>query len=183
MSLLPHVHDHEPTAEEVGPAPATFFALASHPAIANVLLALFLQVILSLSFDSVFILFSYSKPELGGLGLSSNGIAAAMVTRGIFSIVFTLCFYSALQKLFGPSRLYTTYVCCWVVAYSLPYVMNQLVISNPAGKYVSSSGGIQPPLMPYIMIDMLFYGEMSWYLTTSMWLNLTLPALGDAQFP
>lgn len=154
--LLPSTNE----VDQVAPAPTNALAILRIPSIFHVMVAFFIQVFLSLSFDSVFILFAYSEPRLGGIGLSSTGIAGAMVSRGIMSICFALFVFGPLQKHVGASKLYACFVACWAVAYGVPPIMNKLVLSSPEGTYVSPQGSIQLALWPFIIVNMLFYGKL-----------------------
>lgn len=183
-SLLPSTNE----VDQVAPAPTNALAILRIPAILHVMIAFFIQVFLSLSFDSVFILFAYSEPKLGGIGLSSTGIAGAMVSRGIMSICFAIFAFGPLQKHVGASKLYACFVACWAVAYGMPPIMNALVLNSPEGTYVSLQGSIQWPLWPYIIVNMLCYGkvlalEFASSALTSLCFFFLFPALGDAQFP
>lgn len=92
---------------------------------------------IALSFDAGIILFTYSDPKLGGIGLSPTSIAACLSLRGVTSIVLSLLLFPIAQRKFGTQPLYRFFTACWVPLFAVLPVMNALV-SKDSGKWVEN---------------------------------------------
>lgn len=116
---------------------------------------------ISLSFDTGFILFAYSEPKLGGIGLSPSSIAGCLSLRGASSIVLSLLVFPIAQRKFGTQPLYRFFTACWVPLFVILPVMNDMVSKDDTKWVVDGSlTGLwwimAPTMLVYTLADLGF---------------------------
>ncbi|KAK8847710.1 hypothetical protein IAR55_005569 [Kwoniella newhampshirensis] len=151
-SLLSHQSDE---LTEVLPTTHTFMDLISIRPVQQVIISQFLITLAAMSFDAVLVLFFYSSPTLGGIGLLPSGIALILSLKGGLSIILSLLFFPLAQRKFGVRILYPFFASCWIVCFIIPPLMN-LLVSGSHGEYWIDHGMLKK-LWVVIIPFLLFY--------------------------
>ncbi|KAL7410606.1 major facilitator superfamily domain-containing protein [Mrakia frigida] len=161
-------------AAVVKEGPVSALQLFSIPKVQKVLVSYFMIVLISLSYDAVFILWCYSALKFGGLALTPKLISYCLAARGLFSIVFSLLIFPLLLQTFGMPPLYRLTVFLWVPVYILPPVMNLLSSHSKISTLLPAF------LLPPSPETATHHPAIVWAL---MALLLVIYALGDLCFP
>ncbi|KAJ9115834.1 hypothetical protein QFC22_004976 [Naganishia vaughanmartiniae] len=158
----------KPKQAPVEPVKATMSArqLVGIPAVRNVLVSNFLLCFIALSFDAVFVLFTYSPVPLNGLALSHTAMALCFSLRGVLSIFLSLFILPVAQRKLGTSSLYRAFAGTWIACFALPPVMNTLARRDTHGtkyRWISEDGKLLrmwwlmgPLMVLYTMGDLAF---------------------------
>lgn len=118
------------------------------------------MAVISLSFDAIFVLWSYSPKELYGIGISPGNIAQAFAFKGCLSIVIAFGIFPILQRRLGALALYNVLTPFWVISFTLPFIMNILVKNHTGwveqGEMKKMWGLMVPLMFTYTM------GDLAW---------------------
>jgi len=110
--------------------------LITYPAVRSILYSGFALSFLSMAFEVVFILYSYSKPELGGLGRSHTQIGYALAGTGVVGAMMSLIIFPPLQRTFNNRQMYATLMALWPATFLSMPLLNILVRSSASGGMV-----------------------------------------------
>lgn len=128
-SLSPEAADVSPlrTASQPDrstPAPpsvpkATVMSHLSHPHIQALLASTFLIYFLGVGFEVIFVLFSYTRIDLGGMQRSPVQIGSALAGSGAVGAIVSIVIFPWIQRRFNNRKLYTVLVAFWWIPFGL----------------------------------------------------------------
>ncbi|WWD21802.1 hypothetical protein CI109_106290 [Kwoniella shandongensis] len=169
-SLLSEQNDESSTSNNS--TSHTFWDLISIKAVQQTLITQFLITVASNSFDAVIVLFFYPSPSLGGIGLAPPGIALIFFIKGAVSIVLSLSLFPFAKRKFGVRTLFPIFAGCWVVSYSIPPIMNALVVGSQGGHWIKD-GSLRG--LWFLMVPLLFF-----YVVSAFCFPLNMIAINEA---
>ena len=112
-----------------------------------------------MSYDAGFVLFAYSAPSLGGIGLRAQLIALCLSIKGGLSMCLALTVFPIAKRRLSVRALYRILTPCWVAAYFLPPMMNLVARQQPD----SSAGDLHrlwilmgPNILCFVLGDLCF---------------------------
>ncbi|KAG8991132.1 hypothetical protein FRB93_002912 [Tulasnella sp. JGI-2019a] len=109
----------QPTRIIKAAPPPTAMELVANPKIRSVLTAGFFLWFLSISWDTVFVLFAYTPAALGGLQRTPAEIGIFLATLGGLGIFMALVAFPILQHRFGTLALYRACMSLWPIMFML----------------------------------------------------------------
>ncbi|KAF8599589.1 MFS general substrate transporter [Ceratobasidium sp. AG-I] len=78
------------------------------------------------SYVVVFVLFSYTKIQDGGLGFDPAAIGFALATAGFISFALQLLVMPTILKRYNPSKTFSVCMSTWPVAFAIPPILNAI---------------------------------------------------------
>ncbi|KAF8324456.1 major facilitator superfamily domain-containing protein [Cantharellus anzutake] len=91
--------------------------ILSYPTVRSIMVSSFMLSFVSMAFDVVFVLFSYTSIDLGGLGRTPQQIGFAMSASGVAGAIGSLFVFPFFQRTFNNRKLYTFLMSMWIVAF------------------------------------------------------------------
>jgi len=114
------------------PAPKMgMMELLASPQVRAILASTFMLSILGMGFEVVFVLYSYTRIDLGGLGRSPIQIGYALAASGFVGTAISLIVFPALQQRFHNRRMYTLLMGLWGVTFCLMPLGNWVMRLDP----------------------------------------------------
>ncbi|KAF8310792.1 MFS general substrate transporter [Clavulina sp. PMI_390] len=113
-------HEATPSKDQKdGKNEGSMLRLLANPQLRAVMLSGFMFNLLAMGFSVLFVLYSYTQVEIGGLGRSVEEIGWVLATSGTAGTIISLVVFPRLQRRFNNRLMYTFFAAFFPIAYAM----------------------------------------------------------------